>query len=69
MINPVKIEITDEDRKDILIAWAYRYLKERGGKGSQEDEFFYAAERLVPDVQLLSKSVHYHADIAAKVTA
>ena len=63
-------EISENERKDILIAWAYRYVSEREAVGefftSVGIEFRAAAESLVHDVETLSQASHYHPDIATR---
>jgi len=67
--------ITDDERKDILIAWAYRFLSTHHRvEGNSElmafpsavDEYRVAAKRLVPDVEDLAEICHEHADIATR---
>ncbi len=66
-------EIKDHARKDILIAWAYRRMRETeaitcaDGKvryPSGVCEFMAAAEALVPDVETLAEAAHFHPDVA-----
>lgn len=59
--------------KDALLAWAFRYVSDKGAirttdqgpfYGSQEMEFFAAVKRLIPDIEERAVDVHDHADLA-----
>lgn len=60
---------TTEMRKDLLIAWAYRYISENAALSETEMfpsaalEFFRAAEIVVPDVRTKADIVQYHPDL------
>jgi len=68
-------DLSAEDRKDILLAWAYKYIKEGTGIRCQDgvtrypshaDEFMTIAASLIPDIEVIAENIHDHADIAAK---
>lgn len=65
----------NDDAKTALLAWAYRYISEKGvirqtGEstfyGSEELEFFSAAKRVIPDIAERAAEVHDHADLAVQ---